>query len=96
MGEPPASAMPGVTTRRGLMKRNAIYGLSGAKLKERRRLLAETMGRDVPQKYVADRAGLLVQNYARLEQADRSNPTLDIAVRVARAMLCRVEDLIEE
>ncbi len=65
------------------------YGLSGSKLKSRRAILGLT------QAEVAERSGMLVANYARFEQADRSNPTLDIAVRIARALLCHVDDLIE-
>lgn len=65
------------------------YGLSGPKLQARRAVLGIT------QAEVAERSGMLVPNYARFEQAKLSNPTLDIAARIARAMLCHVDDLIE-
>lgn len=63
--------------------------LSHAKIADRRAALGHT------QAVVAQRAKLLLPNYARMELTD-SNPTVNTAVHVARALGCFVEDLLAE
>lgn len=69
------------------MPKRTKIRISRAKLAARRAAL------NLTQAVVAHRAALLLPNYARLEQTD-SNPTVDTAVRVARALGCFVEDLL--
>lgn len=71
------------------MKKKLAHHFDPAKLAARRTSIGKT------QAEVAERAKLAVPNYARLEGA-ASNPTLDTAVRVARALGCLVEDLIAD
>lgn len=64
------------------------YGLSGPKCRARRDVLGHT------QAVVAKAAGMSPQQYANTEQAKLSNPTLDVACRIAAALLCHVDDLV--
>jgi transcriptional regulator with XRE-family HTH domain len=71
------------------MRKKLTYHFDPKKLAMRRGVIKSTMAQ------VAERAGLAVPNYARLE-AGTTNPTLDTSMRVARALGCLVEDLIAE
>lgn len=63
------------------------YRLSAAKCAARRVAIGQT------QAQVAARAYMPQPHYARVEMAD-SNPTIDTAMRVARALGCFIEDLV--
>lgn len=62
-------------------------------LLSRHKIAARRAAVNITQAVAAARAGLPQPNYARLEMRD-SNPTVDTAVRVARALGCFVEDLL--
>lgn len=64
------------------------YVLSADKVKAKRDARGWT------QAHVARLCGMRVTNYARFEQAD-STPRIDIAKRVAVALDCHLDDLIE-
>lgn len=68
------------------------YRLDPAKLKARRTALGVAAGREMPQQEIADKARLAQPNYARCEVAP-TNPTLDTAMRIAKALGCLIEDL---
>lgn len=79
------------------MKTNVTYTLSGPKLRAARVALGKMLGQPVTQKEIAERCGLIVGNYARMEIADEgSNPSLDISAKVARALGASIESLLDE
>ena len=68
--------------------KRTTYNFDPAKLKKRRESIGKT------QAEIAAASGEHLANYARMEGGANCNPTLDKAVRVAKALGCLVEDLI--
>lgn len=66
------------------------YPFDPAKLIARRARIGKT------QAEIAAAVGFAQPHYARIESGERPNPTLDTAVRIAKALGCLVEDLIVE
>jgi DNA-binding XRE family transcriptional regulator len=87
----PDKRRPAAKPRR--KRRGTAYLVSAAKVVARREAVGTARGRALTQEEAATLAGLHRPNYARMEQGD-TNPTVDVAVRVARALGCLVEDLI--
>lgn len=55
---------------------------------------AKRVLRGLTQAQVAERCDMSVANYARFEQAD-TTPRIDVAKRVAVALDCHLDDLVE-
>ena len=58
------------------------------------RLKARRTELKMTQQQVADEAGMLQQEYSRLESGGRDNPGVNTLEDVARALRCKVDDLL--
>jgi len=52
--------------------------------------------RNLTQAGAAKRAGMAQSNWARIENGERTNPTIDIAQRIAAALGCKVDTLLSK